>query len=84
MVVHCPARYSLNSFTLNGDDGQTYYYTHLATVDVKQGQKVKQGQRLGTVGAYNGKNPHLHFAVREGRVCDVLLKCTPADTRPCR
>lgn len=75
---------SLNSFYLNGSDGQQYYYTHLESVAVKGGQAVKQGDLVGAVGAYAGKNAHLHLAVDKGNVCDVLTKCKPSDSRSCK
>lgn len=37
-------------------------YAHLATIDVRAGQSVGVGQRLGTVGATGrSSGPHLHF-----------------------
>ena len=75
---------SLNSFYLNGSDGRQYYYTHLESVAVKAGQTVKQGDLVGEVGAYAGKNAHLHLAVDKGSACEVLTKCKPSDTRSCK
>jgi murein DD-endopeptidase MepM/ murein hydrolase activator NlpD len=76
--------FSLNSFYLDGVDGQQYYYTHLERVLVKAGQRVTQGQRVATVGAYRGRNAHLHLAIKTGPVCRILTKCKPVDTRVCR
>jgi murein DD-endopeptidase MepM/ murein hydrolase activator NlpD len=76
--------HSLNSFYLDGVDGQQYYYTHLERVLVKPGQSVTQGQRVATVGAYRGRNPHLHLAIKTGAVCSILTKCSPVDNRACR
>lgn len=76
--------HSLESFTLLGSSGQQYYYTHVGQVLVKPGQKVKTGQQVATVGAYRGKNAHLHLAVKQGNPCAILKQCSPQDTRGCR
>lgn len=50
-------------------DGETiYYYAHLAgyAQGLKEGQRVRRGQRLGTVGSSGNASdeaPHLHFAI---------------------
>ncbi len=47
----------------NGSD-QTVY-AHLSRIDVRVGQKVAQGQRVGAVGATGwATGPHLHFEFR--------------------
>src|SRR5215831_14335844 len=53
------------SVYVQGDNGRTYYMTHMGTRDVKVGQQVKAGQLLGTVGNYAkyGTPSHIHMGV---------------------
>lgn len=40
-------------------------YAHCKTIYVKEGDKIKQGQKIGEVGATgNVTGPHLHFEIR--------------------
>lgn len=53
------------SVYVQGDDGKTYFLTHLGTRKVKLGQRVRQGAVIGSVGnyaKYGGAN-HVHEGV---------------------
>ena len=58
-----------NTIYVRSTDGQTiYYYAHLDEYaeGLKEGQRVRRGQRLGTVGSSGNASdeaPHLHFAI---------------------
>ncbi|NLA24246.1 MAG: M23 family metallopeptidase [Bacteroidales bacterium] len=58
----------------HGIGGFTSWYAHLNTIEVKKGQKIKRGERLGTVGnTGQSTSPHLHFEIRiEGNSTDPL------------
>ena len=61
-------------------------YAHLSKIDVKKGQRIEQGQRLGAVGMTGwATGPHLHFEFRVGgRHMDprVIAKASEAITLP--
>ena len=55
------------SLSITGDDGYTYYYTHMTpnSIIVSQGQQVNAGQPLATIGdraAADNTDPHLHIS----------------------
>lgn len=50
---------------LQGDDGRSYYLTHLGSRTVRVGDRVRAGQLIGTVGDYArwGGASHVHLGV---------------------
>lgn len=56
------------SVYLTADDGTRYDHLHMANVAVKEGDHVKQGERLGQVSnQFNGQSTtiHLHFSIKQ-------------------
>lgn len=63
----------INHGDIDGTDIQTAYL-HMSKVEVKVGQKVKKGDRIGTVGTTGlSTGCHLHFSLyKNGRASDPL------------
>lgn len=61
-----------NLVEIKHGDGTRTLYAHLSAIDVKAGQKVERGQRVGALGTTgNSSGPHLHFEVRDhGKAVD--------------
>ena len=57
-------------------DGYHSLYAHMASMTVSAGQKVKMGEKIGTVGSTGqSTGPHLHFEIRkDGTRLDPLSK----------
>jgi murein DD-endopeptidase MepM/ murein hydrolase activator NlpD len=72
-----------NVVVLNhGNDKQTLY-AHLSRMDVRKGQRIEQGQRLGAVGATGwATGPHLHFEFRVRGLHQDPLQIAKAGERP--
>ncbi|AOM84247.1 murein hydrolase activator EnvC family protein [Salisediminibacterium beveridgei] len=50
-----------------GNQTVTTLYAHLASIDVKQGQRVSRGEKIGVMGTTGvSTGIHLHFEVHEG------------------
>ncbi len=51
-----------NVVEIEHGNGKSTLYAHLSRIDVRQGQRVDQGERVGAVGATGwATGPHLHF-----------------------
>ena len=60
-----PCYYSGNTVLVHHGIGLYTAYFHMTRIDVKAGQRVKRGQRLGVVGKTGQvTGPHLHFAAK--------------------
>jgi len=59
---HGPLGYSVY---IQGDDGHTYFLTHMGNRTVRPGQRVRAGQKIGTVANYDkyGTPSHIHMGV---------------------
>ena len=71
-----------NVVQLQHGAGKTTIYAHLTKIDVRQGQRIEQGQRIGTVGSTGwATGPHLHFEFRVGgRFQDPLKVARDSDS----
>lgn len=87
---YCP-RHGYGKFAAvkNAEDGSVILYAHLSAVQVKTGQKIKEGQVIGLTGSTGFSTaPHLHVSVfRPGTFHVVDNKsCGPSpegkDTNP--
>lgn len=55
-----------NVVSVLGPKWRVHYYAHLKTIKVSNGEFVRQGETIGTVGSTGnavGKAPHLHYAI---------------------
>jgi murein DD-endopeptidase MepM/ murein hydrolase activator NlpD len=54
-----------NYVIVTHDNGSETVYAHMSGVTVSPGQRVSQGQQVGTLGSTgNSTGPHLHFEIR--------------------
>ena len=71
-----------NVIEIKHSNQRSTLYAHLSRIDVRQGQRVEQGQRIGAVGATGwATGPHLHFEFRvAGEHQDPLLIAKASET----
>jgi murein DD-endopeptidase MepM/ murein hydrolase activator NlpD len=71
-----------NTIEVDHGNGRTTLYAHLSRKDVRKGQKVQQGQRVGAVGNTGwSTGPHLHFEFRiNGQHQDPLVVAKATET----
>ncbi|MBO4611077.1 MAG: M23 family metallopeptidase [Bacteroidales bacterium] len=56
-----------NRITITHKGGYVTRYAHLSTMNVKQGQNVRRGQKIGAIGMTGSSYaPHLHYEVLNG------------------
>lgn len=56
-----------NTVVVRHSADKTTLYAHLSRIDVRRGERVQQGQRIGAVGSTGmSTGPHLHFEFRVG------------------
>ncbi len=73
-----------NVVFLKHRNNKTTVYAHLSRINVRQGQKVEQGQNIGLVGSTGwATGPHLHFEFRvNGVPQDPLAIANDGETVP--
>ena len=73
-----------NVVIVNHGNAKSTLYAHLSRKDVKVGQRVQQGQRLGAVGMTGwSTGPHLHFEFRvNGQHQDPLRVAKSSESVP--
>ncbi|WP_371813804.1 peptidoglycan DD-metalloendopeptidase family protein [Diaphorobacter sp. HDW4A] len=74
-----------NVIYIKHSGNQETVYAHLSAIDVKQGQSVEQGQKIGAVGSTGwATGPHLHYELRvNGEQRDPMANALASDaSRP--
>jgi murein DD-endopeptidase MepM/ murein hydrolase activator NlpD len=58
-----------NVVEIRHSGGRSTLYAHMSRIDVKRGQRIEQGMRVGAVGSTGwATGPHLHFEVKQNGV----------------
>jgi len=73
-----------NVITIQHSPEQSTTYAHLSRIDVRKGERVEQGERIGAVGATGwATGPHLHFEFKlKGAQIDPLTMAQAAGNAP--
>jgi murein DD-endopeptidase MepM/ murein hydrolase activator NlpD len=73
-----------NVVQLQHGNNRATLYAHLSRLDVRKGQRVEQGQRVGLVGMTGwATGPHLHFEFRiNGQHQDPIRVAKASETIP--
>ena len=63
-----------NVVAITHEGGYVTRYAHLGSISVKRGERVKRGQKIGTIGLSGASYaPHLHYEVhRDSLLCDPV------------
>lgn len=84
VILATPGEFTLEGRLLMIDHGMglNSAFLHMNSIDVKEGQTVRRGQRLGTVGATGrATGPHMHWGMKWGDArIDPLLLAGPMPT----
>ncbi len=78
--IHTSTKGGLTVYVLGRDGRTVYYYAHLSRYadGLREGQRVRAGDRLGDVGASgNAQGAHLHFAIWRSPSADAFWSGTP-------